>query len=269
MHLRHRQSCRICGSTSLTPVIDLGQQYLQGSFVKPGQKAPPARKIECELVRCNPTIDENACGLLQMKHSVPPELLYTSYWYRSGTNQTMRDHLSEIAQKVIASVPTGATVLDIGCNDGTLLSNYPSNFKRFGVDPSDIGQDAKKFGTIYKDLFPSLELIAEIGKYSCDAITSIAMFYDLESPLDFCKAIREMLKPQGIWIFEMSYMPLMLEMNSYDTICHEHLEYYSLAVIERLMHLSRSQTLSHRAQRNQRRQPALLRNAGRKLQIQK
>lgn len=238
MHLKHRQTCRICGSTSLTPVIDLGQQYLQGSFVKPGQKAPSSRRIECELVRCNPTLDENACGLLQMKHSVPPELLYTSYWYRSGTNQTMRDHLAGIARTITEVVPKNSTVLDIGCNDGTLLSNYPDGFKRYGIDPSDIGNDAQRFGTIFRDLFPSLELTSTLGKQSCDAITSIAMFYDLESPLDFCKAIREMLKQSGVWVFEMSYMPLMLEMNSYDTICHEHLEYYSLAVIERLMQLS-------------------------------
>src|SRR6059058_3887840 len=98
MHLIHRATCRICGSHALTRVIDLDDQYLQGSFSKPGRESPPIRKIRCSLIRCDPIRDENACGLLQMEHTVPPEILYSSYWYRSGTNQTMRDHLRGIAE---------------------------------------------------------------------------------------------------------------------------------------------------------------------------
>lgn len=100
MHIRKRTTCRVCGSASLTPVIDLGPQYLQGSFVKPGKEMPSQRKINCSLVRCNPQQDENACGLLQMEHSVPPEILYAAYWYRSGTNSTMRNHLKDIVTKI-------------------------------------------------------------------------------------------------------------------------------------------------------------------------
>ena len=223
----------------MTPVIDLGPQHLQGSFVKPGEAAPPERRIHCTLVRCDPTIDEKACGLLQMAHSVPPELLYSVYWYRSGTNQTMRDHLAGIAAEVVATIDRpDATVLDIGCNDGTMLARYPDSYNKVGVDPSDVSDEARVYGKIFKDLFPSLELTRDLGPHSCDAITSIAMFYDLEDPARFCREITNLLKPDGCWIFEMSYMPLMLEMNSYDTICHEHLEYYSLAVIERLLDAS-------------------------------
>ena len=80
MHIRKRTTCRVCGSSSLKKVIDLGPQYLQGSFVKPGKEMPSTRKINCTLVRCNPEKDENACGLLQMEHSVPPEILYAAYW---------------------------------------------------------------------------------------------------------------------------------------------------------------------------------------------
>ena len=68
MHLIHRKTCRVCGSSALTKVIDLGEQYLQGSFVKPGKELPPMRKIPTTLLRCDPTKDENACGLLQMAH---------------------------------------------------------------------------------------------------------------------------------------------------------------------------------------------------------
>ena len=236
MHLTYRQSCRICGSKSLRTVIDLGPQYLQGSFVKPGDEAPPLRRIPCVLVRCDPTADENACGLLQMQHSVPPEILYSSYWYRSGTNQTMRDHLAGIARAALQLVrKRRGSVLDIGCNDGTLLGNYPAHWRRFGVDPSDIGQEAGNGITVVQDVFPSPVLQRRFPRLKFDVITSIAMFYDLEDPVGFVRSIQASLAPDGVWIVEMSYMPSMLELNSYDTICHEHLEYYSLSVIENVL----------------------------------
>lgn len=240
MHLTYRKSCRICGSTDLTPVISLGDQYLQGSFVKPGKEMPPQRKIPMSLVRCDATRDEKACGLLQMEHSVPPEILYSTYWYRSGTNNTMRNHLKGIVDDAIGIVgKQSAAVLDIGCNDGTLLGFYPSGYKKFGVDPSDVAHEIDmNEATIIQDIFPSSELSASIGEDMLDIITSIAMFYDLEDPIAFTKSIKSILGPEGIWIFEMSYMPTMLKMTSYDTICHEHLEYYSLAVIEAILKLS-------------------------------
>lgn len=237
MHLIHRKTCRVCGSDSLTPVIDLGEQYLQGSFVKEGKELPPMRRIPCEIVRCNPELDEQACGLLQMKHGVPPEILYAAYWYRSGTNDTMRFHLRDIAEQAANLLnKKQATVLDIGCNDGTLLKNYPPAFIKFGVDPSDVAQEAAGENLqIVQDIFPSEKLSAAIGEKKIDIITSIAMFYDLENPVEFCRRIKNLLSEDGIWTFEMSYMPRMLELNSYDTICHEHLEYYSLAVIEKIL----------------------------------
>jgi SAM-dependent methyltransferase len=236
MHLRHRKTCRVCGSASLTKVIELGDQFLQGSFIKDGLPPPPQRRIPLTLVRCDPTRDETACGLLQMEHSVPPEVLYSSYWYRSGTNNTMREHLRGIAGEAMAIVGTGTrTVLDIGCNDGTLLNCYPPTFAKFGVDPSDVAQDVSSDIRLIRDVFPSSELDAVLAGGKCDIVTSIAMFYDLEDPIGFARAIKAVLAPDGIWVLEMSYMPTMLAMNSYDTLCHEHLEYYSLAVLERIL----------------------------------
>jgi SAM-dependent methyltransferase len=232
MHIRKRTTCRVCGSASLKKVISLGPQYLQGSFVKPGKEMPSTRKIECTLVRCDPGMDENACGLLQMEHSVPPEILYAAYWYRSGTNNTMRNHLKGIVDAVLPFIQKeNAFVLDIGCNDGTLLSNYPSSFIKFGCDPSDVAQEVKD-AIVVQDIFPSEKLFKILEGKTLDVITSIAMFYDLEDPVSFVKGIKQFLSPDGVWVFEMSYMPTMLELDSYDTICHEHLEYYSLAVLE-------------------------------------
>jgi SAM-dependent methyltransferase len=236
MHLTHRKSCRVCGSSALTTVIDLGEQYLQGSFVKPGKELPPMRKIPTVLVRCDPTRDEKACGLLQMVHSVPPKILYAAYWYRSGTNQTMRNHLKGIANEAADMIgKRSARVLDIGCNDGTLLKSYPGEFVKFGVDPSDVAQEVGAEIKVAQDVFPSAELAAISNGERFDIITSIAMFYDLEDPVAFVEHVREALAREGIWIFEMSYMPTMLKMDSYDTICHEHLEYYSLATLENIV----------------------------------
>jgi SAM-dependent methyltransferase len=238
MHLRYRQSCRACGATSLRKVIDLGEQFIQGVFVKEGVQQPPMRRIPLELVRCDPTQDQNACGLLQTSVSVPPEILYSTYWYRSGTNQTMRTHLHGIAEEGVSlldkSGRSDLRVLDIGCNDGTLLAAYPTATIKFGIDPSNatdaIGPDV----TVIHDRFPSAELAAK-ADVPFDLITSIAMFYDLEDPVGFVTAVKQLLRADGVWIFEMSYMPEMLRSTSYDTICHEHLEYYSLAVLEMLL----------------------------------
>jgi len=233
VHPRYRQTCRVCGSANLVPVIDLGRQFLQGSFVKPGVLMPPTRKLPTQLVRCDVTQNEDGCGLLQLAHSFPPEILYANYWYRSGTNATMRNHLASIAKSGLSLVDMAhPTVLDIGCNDGTLLANYPSESKRYGVDPSDIAREIKDGTVVINTVFPSEQALKILPKQGIDIVTSIAMFYDLESPVEFARTIERLLSDDGIWIFEMSYLPLMLVQNSFDTICHEHLEYYSLAALE-------------------------------------
>ena len=227
MHLIYRKTCRVCGSEALTEVFDLGEQYLQGSFVKPGKETPPTRKIQTALVRCDPTRDEKACGLLQLSKTLPPEILYSAYWYRSGTNQTMRDHLSGIAKEAAALCHNpDARVLDIGCNDGTLLKGYPARFTKIGIDPSDVAREVSPDIKVVQDLFPSEELSRVAGGHPFDII---------EDPVAFVREIKRELAPEGLWVFEMSYMPSMLRTGSYDTICHEHLEYYSLAVIENIL----------------------------------
>jgi SAM-dependent methyltransferase len=236
MHLIRRETCRVCGSAALNNVIDLGDQYLQGSFVKLGKELPPTRKIPMRLVRCDPMKSERACGLLQMEYTVPPEILYSAYWYRSGTNETMRAHLRDLAEDAASRIGKSmACVLDIGCNDGTLLAYYPKSFKKYGIDPSDVAKNIQGDIQVVQDIFPSEELKGKLRNQKVDIISSIAMFYDLENPLNFVRGIKELLATEGVWIFEMSYMPTMLQMNSYDTICHEHLEYYSLSVIEYIL----------------------------------
>ncbi len=200
---------------------------------------PPMRKLPTQLVRCDVTKDENGCGLLQLAHSFPPEILYANYWYRSGTNATMREHLSGIVQSALSIIDKPApTVLDIGCNDGTLLSYYPEGTTRYGVDPSDVANEVDSEVTVINTVFPSERAMAVLPERGIDVLTSIAMFYDLESPVAFAETVPKLLSEDGIWILEMSYLPLMLLQNSFDTICHEHLEYYSLTVLETIAGLA-------------------------------
>ena len=233
-HVIHRTSCRICGNEHLTSILDLGPMYLQGLFVKEGYPQPPTRKIPLELMWCNTTKNEKACGLVQLSKTVSQNILYSTYWYRSRTNSTMKAHLKDIADMVTEylSEQSIISVLDIGCNDGTMLSYYPSNFSKFGIDPSNSIDEIQDPNIIkIKDVFPSDKIKGK--QFSC--ITSIAMLYDLEDPVSFVKEIYNKLRNDGIWVFEMSYLPTMMQMNAFDTICNEHIEYYSLSVIETLL----------------------------------
>lgn len=233
-----RNTCRICGSKALTPVLKLGDQYIAGAFAAPDGKPPVQRRIPLDLVRCDPAKDQDACGLVQLRHSVPPRILYRSYFYRSGINQSMRDHLAGIAKfgDDTVKLQSGDLVLDIGCNDGTLLKSYqPSGIKRLGIDPSNMVEHARAAGLqVVNDFFSAAALRSAYPDQKPRVITSIAMFYDLENPHNFVADIKASLHETGVWILELSYLPLMLQMNSFDTICHEHLEYYSLAPMERL-----------------------------------
>jgi hypothetical protein len=233
MHILHKQRCRACGRKTLRPVIDLGPQYLQGSFVKPPHTPPPRRRIPTQLVRCDVSQDEGACGLLQLAHSIPPEILYANYWYRSGTNETMRGHLAGLMSSVQSIArPEHQRALDIGCNDGTGLGYISPDYERWGVDPSDIARELKPPINLINTVFPSDETRHLLRDVSFDIITSVAMFYDLEDPVGFACEVGSHLADAGIWVIEMSYMPLMLQTNSFDTICHEHLEYYSFSTLE-------------------------------------
>lgn len=225
-------TCRICGSPDLHGAIDLGLQALTGRF--PAVDEPPPPKAPLDLVRCG------KCGLTQLRHSVRvAEMFGDNYGYRSGTNATMRNHLGEIAVAVAsrAAIVPGDVVLDIGCNDGTLLKSYPvPNIVRAGIDPiarSFADQYPGEF-KIHAGFFDAKSFADLLPGRKARAITSIAMFYDLEDPGGFVGDIAAVLAPDGVWVLEQSYLPDMLDKNSFDTICHEHLEYYALSQIERL-----------------------------------
>lgn len=234
-----RTTCRICGSPELVPVLSLGDQYIAGAFAEPGGEQPVLRRVPLELVRCDTTRNENGCGLVQLRHTVPGAILYRSYWYRSGVNRTMTTNLHEIAAQAeaMAELRPGDLVIDIGCNDGTLLDGYrASNLSYLGFDPSDVARYAVDKGyEVVRDFYSYDHLRQRRVDRKARIITSIAMFYDLEYPCAFVEEVARALADDGVWVMELHYLPTMLAMNQFDAIVHEHLEYYSLAVIERVL----------------------------------
>jgi len=179
-------------------------------------------------------------GLLQLKQSYHLAEMYgENYGYRSGLNISMVDHLHQKAYHLakFVGLKAGDTVLDIGSNDATFLKAFPVSMHKIGVDPT-----GDKFSAYYgqeislvADFFSATTFLNQFPHEQPKLITSIAMFYDIESPSQFVKDIEVLLAPDGIWHFEQSYMPSMLRTNAYDTICHEHLEFYSFQVVKSLI----------------------------------
>ena len=136
MKLEARKTCRICNSECLTDIISLGEQNIAAYTPKGSDPKPVLEKFPLELIRCC----EQDCGLVQLRHSTPPDILYERYFYRSGINQTMTDNLKEIVEQAISKVnlQNNDIVLDIGCNDGTLLRNsfekLKETIKKFRLD---------------------------------------------------------------------------------------------------------------------------------------
>jgi NDP-4-keto-2,6-dideoxyhexose 3-C-methyltransferase len=231
-------SCRICGNTNLVKVLDLGEQVLTGIFPKSESQFITCGPIQ--LVKCSPMPGVDVCGLLQMAHSYDLDEMYgDNYGYRSGLNPSMVKHLHAKIARVLGLLDQSGEplVLDIGSNDGTSLAAYPPEFIRIGMDPT-----AAKFRQYYPvgvhviaDFFSASKFLAAFPGKKARAITSFSMFYDLERPMEFVKEIAQILDAQGVWVFEQSYMPLMLERNSFDTACHEHLEYYAFKQIHYML----------------------------------
>jgi NDP-4-keto-2,6-dideoxyhexose 3-C-methyltransferase len=232
---REITQCRICGNADLASVLDLGEQYLTGIF--PSLRSPQVGRGPIELVKCIGDAPK-ACGLVQLCHNFAPGELYgETYGYRSGLNRSMVEHLHRKSDALQKLVPLGAgdLVLDIGSNDGTLLGRYPADRPMLvGIDPS-----ARKFAGYYR---PDIRLIVDFfsadvfrrhfGDRKAKIITSIAMFYDLEQPQAFVDDVARILADDGVWHLEQSYLPSMLQTNAFDTVCHEHTEYYALRQLD-------------------------------------
>lgn len=226
------EKCRICGSSELDLILDLGIQSLTGLFPANLDTNVPAGPVQ--LVRC---VSLGGCGLVQLRQSYEPEIMYgENYGYQSSLNSAMVKHLHEKVRKIQAMniLNDGDIIVDIGSNDATTLKAYdPKKFRLVGIDPT--GEKFRKHYSdsisLIPDFFSDKNFQSEFGDEKAQVITSFSMFYDLENPVDFARQVANCLDERGIWVFEQSYLPLMLKTNSFDTICHEHLEFYALKQI--------------------------------------
>jgi len=230
------EKCRVCGNTHLDTVLDLGDQYLSGIFPKKIDYDMPCGPLK--LVKCNESKD--GCGHVQLEHTYDLPTMYgDNYGYRSGLNSSMIKHLGCKAEKIQKEIDLkcGDIVVDIAGNDGTFLGFFPEHCQLTSIDPT-----SEKFKKYFKsnvnyipDFFSSEVYENRFGNQKAKVITSFSMFYDLDDPCDFAKQVNQCLSDEGIWVLEQSYMPEMLRVNSFDTVCHEHLSYYGMRQLKYIM----------------------------------
>lgn len=224
--------CRICRAKELALIFELKNQSLTGVF--PSTKKESVTAGSVSLVKC---VDRHGCGLVQLRESYDISEMYgDNYGYRTGLNPSMTRHIeSKILRILDQYTPTaGDLIVDIGSNDATALKKYPEDtYELIGIDPTGM-----KFIDFYPesiklipDFFSSAVFEDKLPGRKAKVITSFSMFYDLEDPVAFAVDIEKVLDDEGVWVFEQSYLPSMLETNSFDTICHEHLEFYALKQI--------------------------------------
>lgn len=212
------KTCRLCNKPGLKEVIDFGLMSLPTWPIskKAGVKAP------LKLMVCP------SCFLGQLAHSIDRENLFREYWYRTGINETMRSHMASLALAVSkeVSLKENDLVVDVGANDGTLLYSYKRG-RLIGFEPSNLCPKETKSGVDWvNDFFdPSLFSKKDIG--SVRVLTTIAMFYYLDDPVAFSKAIKSTLAPDGIWVCEMTYALDIIKRLSFDFINHEHVTLWS------------------------------------------
>jgi NDP-4-keto-2,6-dideoxyhexose 3-C-methyltransferase len=215
--------CRICKSGNLVSVLDLNQQYLSDFRVDLSKP----EKFALNLLLCED------CGLAQLDTTVDRDLMYhDGYGYKSGTNELIRANLKWIVETGLKHAPSAGSWLDIACNDGTLLSFVPRNFRRVGVDP------VKKFSNeskVHADKIISDFFSQGVVEEKFDIITSISMFYDLDDPESFAREVKSCLSSKGVWVVQQNYLASMIENVSFDNICHEHITYFSLTSLNNLI----------------------------------
>ena len=230
--------CRICGNRDLVPILSLGTQALTGVFPRTKKRKVTAGPLD--LVKCREDRKGEHCGLLQLKQTYDKKEMYGGgYGYRSGLNRAMVEHLRGLVKSILkrVSLAPGDLVVDIGSNDSTLLQAFPAGKRGpvlVGIDPS--AKELKEFYPAHIRLIPEFfsaeTLRRRCGGKKARVVTSIAMFYDLDSPMDFMRQVVEVLADDGLWVMEQSYLLSMIKATAYDTICHEHLEYYALKQID-------------------------------------
>lgn len=184
---------------------------------------------------------EEETGAIRLETPAPLDSMYGQYWYRSGINQTMKDELKNVVESVlkVTKLKENDIWLDIACNDGTMFDYIPDNIIKIGIDPADDSykkESEKRADVIVQDFFSYKSYEKQkFGHLKAKVITIIAMFYDLDKPDLFLQDVYKVLDDDGLLVMQMSYTPLMLKQLAFDNICHEHIYYYSLFNIKKIL----------------------------------
>lgn len=221
------EKCRLCGYGPMVDLFSIGDQYINDFVEK--SKVGTGRNAPLDLVQCP------ECSLVQLRHTAPQELLYTrQYWYRSGVTNTMRRELEDVVDTAMEKVNLmdGDIVLDIGANDGTMLSFYPSTVVRIGCEPANnlVEELETHCDRVIHDFWSDAgyyKQVEDLGGKKAKIVTAIGMFYDLEDPLAFVSDIEKVLDDDGIFVAQLMTLAPMLRQNDLGNICHEHIEFYS------------------------------------------
>lgn len=212
-------------------LFTLGKLYVS-DFIK-NEEAPRGERTELKLMLTDD-------GNVRLEKSAPLDTMYGKYWYRSGTNNSMKQELKNIVDSIlkVKQLKENDIWLDIACNDGTLFTFLPKEIIKIGIDPVDdsFKKESEKYADIIVQDYFTVQAFrsTKYGHLKAKVITSIAMFYDLEDPSSFIKDVYEVLDDDGLWALQLSYTPLMLEQLAFDNICHEHIYYYSLFNLKNL-----------------------------------
>ena len=223
------KKCRACGNANLLPCIDLGEQYLSSVFPKDLNYKKKAQKYPLDLLLCKKS--KNTCGTLQLAHSLNLDSMYEMYPYSSSTNSSMVGILKDIVDSAfpLVHLENDDLILDIGGNDGTLLSFFAKEkLELLNIDPAQKITpifNSKKYRYIC-DFF-NIKTFEKTTDKKAKLIFSIAMFYHLADPISFSKEVEMAMDKNGVWVIQMAYLPTMLTTNMYDNIVHEHAGYYT------------------------------------------
>ena len=230
-NVKHVTECRSCRAPLSKTIFDIGELKINAFMIEPNTDIGSAALT---LVHCE------ECDLIQLSHTVREEDLYKNYWYLSRLNKKIVDNLQACtdAAKSWVHILDGDYVLDIGANDGTLLSFYDSDkVIRVGCDPAqNIHSELEKnCDVLIGDFFNKENWQAAVGDKRAKIITTIAMFYDLDDPNSFVSDIKSTLAPDGLWLCQLMTAAPMLDTNDLGNVIHEHIEYYSYKSLVNLM----------------------------------
>ena len=225
--------CRLCNSKRLSKVFDLGRTPLANAYTKK-HLSKKLKRYPLGLNLCN------SCGHLQLSYSIKPEKMFLNYLYKTNTSYKNFLHFKDYATEIRKVYKhKNGKILDIASNDGTFLSFFnKKNFFRLGIDPAkNLKKEANKKGILQIDNFFTKKISDKIKKEfkQFDIITANHVCAHVENLNDFFLGVKNLLKADGIFAFEVSYRGSVLKKNTFDTIYHEHLDYHALFPISKFL----------------------------------